>query len=75
MRSRPVREDLLRMRLGIDTVSDYTLEELGKQFDVDPWMYSPDRKRGDAKADASEQRRQTSGHISTNAAPAPSGHC
>jgi hypothetical protein len=25
---------VLRMRFGIDTASDYTLEELGKRFDV-----------------------------------------
>jgi RNA polymerase primary sigma factor len=30
----PREAKVLRMRFGIDTVSDYTLEELGKQFDV-----------------------------------------
>ncbi|CAL8480945.1 RNA polymerase sigma factor RpoD [Caballeronia sp. S22] len=30
----PREAKVLRMRFGIDTASDYTLEELGKQFDV-----------------------------------------
>jgi RNA polymerase primary sigma factor len=30
----PREAKVLRMRFGIDTTSDYTLEELGKQFDV-----------------------------------------
>jgi RNA polymerase primary sigma factor len=30
----PREAKVLRMRFGIDTAADYTLEELGKQFDV-----------------------------------------
>ena len=30
----PREAKVLRMRFGIDTVSDHTLEEVGKQFDV-----------------------------------------
>jgi DNA-directed RNA polymerase sigma subunit (sigma70/sigma32) len=30
----PREAKVLRMRFGIDTASNYTLEELGKQFDV-----------------------------------------
>ncbi len=30
----PREAKVLRMRFGIDTASDHTLEELGKQFDV-----------------------------------------
>nr|WP_235026229.1 hypothetical protein [Caballeronia arationis] len=45
------------MRFGIDTLSDYTLEELGKQFDVTR-SDSPDREQDNAKTDAHEPRRQ-----------------
>jgi RNA polymerase primary sigma factor len=39
----PREAKVLRMRFGIDMNTDHTLEEVGKQFDVDPRAHPPDR--------------------------------